>query len=711
MKKICVVIDRNVHSISREYTYLVEDSIYENLKLGSCVQVTFGRSHIIAFVTRLSSNSNSDKLKEIISVVEYDVMSDYQIDLYKKLYKKLLVSNLDLFNLFINKKVKKMLREYADLDANLIKKQLAYEISDESLITTSKQQEVLDVVKSGIIGRTDLGEKVSLSIVDTLVKKGCLSKKYIDYTYKIPYEHVIKKELELTYEQQKVFDSIYKTDKINLIHGVTGSGKTEIYLKAIKRHLDKNEQVLFLVPEITLVADFANRLKNIYGENIAYINSSITDEQMFNYYMKIKSNCIKVVIGTRSAIFMPFQNLGLVIVDEEHDVSYTSNNRVPYKIEDIIESINTRIILGSATPDIKNYTKALRGDYNLVELKTRYNKIDLPRIEVQNIKSHETIFSANTLFEIKRELDLNKKVVILYNKRGYASSIECSDCLNTYKCPNCNIGLAYYDSTRSVNCSYCNYKSTNIKCDICNCIEVNNIGIGIEKVHEYLSIMFDEDILLLDSVRAKKKRYLKKVVDKLASDEPLILLGTQIVSKGLNINNVDLVVIPNVDNAIFFNDFKAQERLFQLLVQTSGRAGRISGDGRVIIQTKYPTYKLFASVQDNNYLEFYHNEMNARKLNRVMPYYNMSQILVMHENKYVATSYLNRVREYLIEKNLIVSDVIIPYAEINYKKYKRVITIKYKREDLRALLKPVYADSISEGIEIKIDLNIDHELT
>ncbi len=520
----------------------------------------------------------------------------------------------------------------------------------------------------------------------------------------------------LTKQQDICYQKICQSTKPFLLHGVTASGKTEIYLKLIADVIEKEGQVLFLVPEKTLIMTFSARLKNIYGDNIAYVNNDTSSEQLFNYHQKIKNKTIKIVIATRSGIFLPFEQLDLIIVDEEHDQAYKNKTMPFYTIRDLVmvyyKSNQTKVVFGSATPSFESYARAKKDIYEYYYLDSRFGGVELPKIEIQEIYSHETIFSIQTLMIIKEELEKNKKVIILYNSRGHSRQVICNNCQMVYICPNCQVSMTYYKSNNKIYCNFCGYnRQFEKECMNCKSTDISFFGVGIEQVAENLEKFFPNKITLLDGKLARKKKYLHKVMNKLYSEESFILLGTQIITKGLDITDIDLVVVPNVDNAIYFSDLKAIERLYQLLVQVSGRAGRLSSKGRVIIQTTKPKYMLFNNIKNNEYESFYNNEMLRRKINRSIPYYNICQIIARHKKEQVAYNFLNNlILKIDVKDDYIISKVTKPYIAKTRNKYNYLLQIKYRKSNLAKELKKYQQSAIQQEVELIIDLKIEDNI-
>ncbi len=716
---IDIAIDHKNHNLANTFSYYVTKDQFNQLVFSSCVLVNFNNQKKIGFVVNKYIDENKKKLKTIDKVLASDLLNEKQITLAKYLYESYICSYYEILNLLIPKKLQKTLREFMLSEDVDIKTQVAYEIIEEDLNLTKRQMDIILAIKNGLITKFEIKQTlgVSDSVFKILEDREIIKRKYIPFDYTVDYDFIDKEEVILSHQQRAAYKEITLSDKPFLLHGVTGSGKTEIYIKLLKDVVMDGNQGLLLVPEKTLTIAFSARLKNIFGNKIAYITSDTSDDQLYNYYQKIKSGVIKLVIGTRSSIFMPFNNLALVVIDEEHDMAYKSNISPFYHTSDIAlyfyNNYNTRVLMGSATPSIDTYARCQKNIFDYHKLTHRFNQTNLPVIDIQKVDNHDLILTTDTLMHIKTKLNNNEKVVVLYNQKGHSKQVECNNCHHVLLCPNCNVGLRYYKSKNTLSCGFCGYKKPlPNSCPKCSDTHFKFLGVAIEKVYEYLDKYFNKKVVLLDGELAKKKRYLDDVMKRLYSDESFILLGTQIVSKGLDISDVNLVVIPNVDNALFFDDLKARERLYQLLVQVSGRAGRVSGNGHVILQTMYPNYKLFENVVDNNYEEFYRHEMKLRQHYKTMPYYNICMVKVKHTNELVAYNFLKNLLIEISNKKdeYICSQVIKPYVNMQFNKYIFTAQIKYLRSDIYSDLKPLYNKSIKEGVLLIIDTKIEDKL-
>ncbi len=720
MYLVDVIIDSKHTKLKDAYAYEVTQDQYNLLVFGSSVAIDFNHQQQFGYVIKKYQAESLDyQVKPITKIIASDLLSDIQIELVNYLMDNYYCSYHQVFNLIVTKKIRAAFKNWVSLDKLDYKKQLAYEIIDEDVKLTKRQSEVMSLIKAGINTKFDLKENlgVSDSVFDKLIENKAIVKKQISFDYLVPHDLMDKEDVALSHEQLRVYQDILKSDQPYLLHGITSSGKTEIYIKLIHKTLADGHQALFLVPEKTLTATFSARLKNIFGPKIAYVNQDTSEEQMYNYYQKLQSGAIKLVVGTRQSIFLPYKNLGLIIIDEEHSSAYKNMSQPFYNVHDIAlfyyNNYDVQVVMGSATPRVESYAKARRDIYGYGYLGYRYLNLKQPEIEIQKVDGHDLIFTPDTMMQIKKELDRDKKVVVLFNKKGHSKQVECGDCNYVFMCPNCNVGLTYYKRDNALRCSCCGFSKQMPKaCPKCQSNNFKYLGVAIEQVYEHLDKYFSGLVYQLDGDMAKSKRYLSEVMTKLYSDDKMILLGTQLVATGLDIADVDLVVVPNVDNALFFNDLKARERLYQLLVQVSGRAGRTSGKGRVIIQTMYPNYELFENVVNNDYHKFYESEMQLRKYFKITPYYNICQIIAKHENKKVCDNYLNNLKSRLSGKKeeYICAPVATPYVATQYNKHLSLLQVRYLKSDLLSDLKELCIDAHTQGIELVIDLNVEDSI-
>ena len=443
----------------------------------------------------------------------------------------------------------------------------------------------------------------------------------------------------------KVISEMFdQNKKPYMLHGVTGSGKTEVYMEIIDYALSQGLDSIVLVPEIALTPQTITRFKNRFGDIVGVFHSQLSEGQKHDVYKAIKSGNIRILIGARSALFAPFNSLGVIIIDEFHETSYKSEKNPKFSAIEVAKFIanknNISLVLGSATPSIDEYYKAKNGEYNLIEIKQRANKNPLPKIEVVDMKEelnkgNKSIFSFKLQDEIKQAIKNNHQVILFLNRRGYASFVSCRSCGYVFQCENCDISLTYHKGKNIGRCHYCGYEREIPKeCPECSSIYVKPFGVGTQKIEEELKVIFPElKVLRMDKDTTSKKGSLEEILNKFKNKEADILIGTQMLSKGLDFDNVTLVGILSADMILNFPDFKSFETTFQLITQVSGRAGRSDKEGKVVLQTYDTDHYSIRRAINYDFEGFYEDEIKIRKAFGYAPFNNMISVVVSGENE------------------------------------------------------------------------------
>ena len=459
-------------------------------------------------------------------------------------------------------------------------------------------------------------------------------------------------QLQAKYE----IDEAFKQNKNVLLHGVTSSGKTHLYLEKIEDAVAEEKNVLFLLPEISLTKQIVQRLEKKYGRQLGYYPQKLTDFERVEVWRRIKNNDIRILIGTRNALFLPYQNLGLIVVDEEHDSNYKPREISPFfNAKDAAQMLakfyDAPIILGSATPSVESFYAAKKDKLKYVYLGERFGSVKIPEFELINFKEAQDTkklagsFSLHLIDEIQKELDHKKQTMILHNRRGYANVVECETCGYVNYCSNCDVVMTYHKFSNEMKCHYCGQKASKPRtCPKCYSENLNIRGVGVEQIHEEVSKIFPEaevDRMDVDSMR--RKFAYEKLYEKIEEGETDIIVGTQMISKGLDFDNIELVAIPKADSLLYVQDFRAEERAFQLITQVSGRAGRISGSGKVLIQTYNPQHAIFQLLKNNDTPMIYEHLLTERKKFFYPPFVK----LIMIELKHRKEDKVNRASQFL----------------------------------------------------------------
>ena len=530
-------------------------------------------------------------------------------------------------------------------------------------------------------------------------------------------------DVVLNEEQQKVADIIKNGGKkFYLLKGVTGSGKTEIYINLIKEAIKNGYGSLFLVPEISLTTQMTERLEKQFSDSVAILHSKLTDAEKRKEWTYIRTGEKKIVIGARSAIFAPVQNLKYIIIDEEHENTYKQDNNPRYHTKNVaikralIEG-DVKVIFGSATPSFESYYQAEKNDIELVELKERFNNAKMPTYEIVDLNNTPENFSKELLKEMSGALGRKEQVILILNRKAFANLLKCKDCGHIPVCPNCSISLSYYKYENKLKCNYCGYeKYFNGKCDACGSEKVMQIGTGTEKIEEEIKSYFPESrIVRVDSETVKTKKDYEDIYNDFKNHKYDIMLGTQIIAKGFHFPDVTLVGIINSDIILNFPDFRAGEKTFQLLTQSSGRAGRGSKDGKVIIQTFNGENEVIQNTVTGNYEGYYRKEMELRKILNYPPFGRLIIIVVSSEEEEELEKKAKKFYNILMaglnigtnpSGNEFVSEPFkAPIYKINGR-YRYQIFIKFNRENITKV-KNVIRKAMNEYKEKKIRISVD----
>lgn len=515
--------------------------------------------------------------------------------------------------------------------------------------------------------------KTTPSTIKSLVSKGVLDEYYLQHDRMGFQGDTASSSPVLTPHQTAAFEAIntaFLDKNVCLLHGVTSSGKTEVYVKLIEAQLQQDKQVLFMVPEIGLTTQLIARLQRYFGEEVqVYHSRNSVNERVETYQHVLTQTKGKIVIGTRSAVFLPFKNLGLIIVDEEHETTYKQYDPAPrYNARDIsvllAQKFNAKVLLGSATPSLESYDNAKKEKYALVELTKRYGNVLPPAIQLVDLKQKYKRkqmtghFSDTLLQEMKTCLGEGKQVILFQNRRGYSPILECNTCGFSPQCPNCDVSLTYHKHNHSLRCHYCGYHiAMQLQCMGCGSTEISTKGFGTEQIETELKSVFkDYKIARMDLDTTRGKYACEKIISEFEQQQIDILVGTQMLAKGLDFRNVALVGIMNADTLLNYPDFRAHERCFQLLVQVSGRAGRTKEQGKVLIQSFNPNHQILQQVTTNQYAKMAEEQLYERKNFKYPPSYKLIRVVVKHKDynavneaaDWLTKAYQNAFKEYVL---------------------------------------------------------------
>ena len=492
--------------------------------------------------------------------------------------------------------------------------------------------------------------QASAAIVKGLVEKGIFEEYFIQEDRINFDKNKIENDLVLSQAQQNAFDEIsnsFEEKEVSLLHGVTSSGKTEIYTKLIENYIADGKQVLYLLPEIALTTQLVSRLAAHFGNKVAVFHSKYSNNERVEVWNNVNQNSdsTQIVIGARSALFLPFNNLGLIIVDEEHEQTFKQQDPAPrYHARDaaivLANAHQAKVLLGSATPSIETYYNASSGKFGLVTLTERFGKVQMPEIELVDLKDNyfrkkmKGHFSTTLIDEITEAFANGEQVILFQNRRGFSPVLECMTCGNVPQCPQCDVSLTYHKYKNQLRCHYCGYsmaKPTN--CHVCSSVDLETKGFGTEQIELELAELFPQkNIKRMDQDTTRGKYSFEKIIDSFKNREIDVLVGTQMLAKGLDFDNVSLVGIMNADNMLYHPDFRALERSFQMMTQVAGRSGRAEKRGKVIIQTYNPLHNIIQQVTNNDYEGMYKEQLYERKIYYYPPFYRLIKLTLKHRD-------------------------------------------------------------------------------
>ena len=650
-----VIINSNVKNLNKIFDYNVPEKLSGTICVGDRVLVAFGNKKELeeGFVIGFKEKSEY-KLKDIAGIQDSGKLTEDNIELAKLMARRYFCNISDCIKLMlppgtstkvIENRIKEKTSNFVYLKKDIIDIE---EDLENGVIKSEKQKRVLNflIQNDGIytvdlqmytdttsVVLKSLEKKDYIEIVEQSVERNPFANKQIRKT----------SNLKLTEEQQIAFDNIneaIKNDKFKeaLIYGVTGSGKTEIYLQLIGKVLEKGKSAIVLVPEISLTPQMVDRFISRFGkEEIAVLHSKLSIGERYDQWNKIKNGECKIVIGARSAIFAPVQNLGLIIIDEEHDDSYKSETNPRYNAKDLAGYIakknNIPLVLGTATPDVTTFYKAQNGQIDLLRLNKRANNSTLPNVEVVDLKwelanGNRSILSTSLYSEIEENLKRKKQTILFLNRRGYSTFVMCRECGYVVKCKNCNIAMTYHSKTNRLKCHYCGHEERDVSvCPECKSKNIKYFGTGTQKLETEINKLFPSATMIrMDIDTVTKKNSYEEILNKFKNENIDILIGTQMVVKGHHFPNVTLVGVVAADSSLYIEDYRANERTFGLLTQVAGRAGREKTPGKVIIQTYNPENFAIECSQKQNFDMFYETEIELRRQLKYPPFCDIISI-------------------------------------------------------------------------------------
>lgn len=629
-----VIVDISTNDIDRTFDYEGED-----MPLGSRVAVEFGSKRLIGFVIGKKDTSEFSNLKK----AKYldTPINPKQLELLYFMRQAYHLRYIDALRLFVPSKLREerdpeFTRAFMQIDDSRTLEELLAVVGKNA----KKQIEALKFLSAGGQFLTLMTARFGLSAVKGLREKGVVKMLAIhERTTPMNTLRRDNKQITLTPAQKNAVDRITNGKGVFLLHGVTGSGKTEVYERVIEAMLDSGKTAIMLVPEISLTPQMLGLFRARFGEGVAILHSGLNASERYDEWKRLKDGEAKIAIGARSAIFAPLENIGTIIIDEEHDASYLSESNPRYDTKSVAKFLahlwGATLVLGSATPDMESYMSANRGDYQLISLPERISGHGLPEMEIvdmtQEFRSgNHSIFSKALTDAIRDTLERGEQAMLFLNRRGFASFIKCKECGYVAKCEDCDISLTYHKQDNELKCHYCGRRYHALtKCPNCGSTEIKQGRIGTEKVVEELKAQFPSvRTLRMDNDTTKRRDGYFKILSAFGAHEADVLVGTQMIAKGHDFSNVTLVGILEADAALYFSDYRSSERTFQLITQVAGRAGRAEKQGRVILQTYAPKHYVFQFGKTYDYVGFWKKEINTRLVTKFPPYTKIVRVLL-----------------------------------------------------------------------------------
>ena len=673
-----IILNSNAKELNRVFDYNIPETMVYKAMVGSRVFVQFGKRKQLeeGFIIGIKESSEF-KLKSIEKIVNENGLTEEKVELAKWMARRYFCNISECIKLMLppgttTKIIENRIKEKNENFVTIIDEEVVESDIEEDKFKSAKQVRILKFLLDN--GETNLADLLLFTdttrdAVKALEKKNYITieKKHVErnqFFHKVERQ---SKKLEFTEKKQNTYNEISdKMDKNKyeeyLIYGVTGSGKTEIYLQLIEKALNNNKTSIMLVPEISLTPQTVDRFIARFGEeNIAVLHSKLSIGERFDQWNKIKSGQAKIVIGARYAIFAPVQNLGIIIIDEEHDSSYKSESTPRYNAKDVARYLcyesNIPLVLGSATPDTGSLYRTIKKQSVLLRLNKRANNAKLPEIEVVDLreelsKKNKSMLSEKLQESIKENLENKKQTILFLNRRGFSTFVMCRDCGYTAKCKNCDITLTYHKSTNKLKCHYCGYETKVItKCPECGSENIRYFGTGTQKLESEINTLFPEaKTIRMDVDTVTKKNSHEKILTDFKENKADILIGTQMVVKGHHFPNVTLVGVIAADGSLNMNDYRANEITFQILTQVAGRAGRGEDTGKVIIQTYNPDNFTIECVKQQNEEMFYNTEMRLRKQLKYPPFCDIIVIGVSSKDEQITMKVAQSLHKYLKDR-------------------------------------------------------------
>ncbi len=719
-----VVVDISNDAVDRVFDYLA----IEGTEVGMRVRVPFNNRSVLGYVLSLSETSAYDetKIKPIIKNLEsVPKIKREIIDLCLYLCEHFFLRMADCIKLALPSCV----RLDSEREQTIYNLTLLYDLDSAISLIGKRAKSQLSAVaflaENGECNYTKMVELFSRSAINALVEKGIVAKNPLRKMRAPSVDTINEEKKTLTASQKHAVDTIENQDKTFLLKGVTGSGKTEVYMQIIEDALKQGKTAIILVPEISLTPQMMQRFTSRFGQDVAVLHSGLSEGERFDEWDKIFNKQAHVVLGARSAIFAPVENVGVIIIDEEHDSSYISTNNPRFDAHDVAEFRarynHCPLILGSATPSIDSFKRTKEGRYTLVELKERINGREMPQIEIVDMLSevldgNTSPYSRKLMGKLTECVENKKQAILFINRRGYASFVMCRECGYRAKCDDCEVSLVYHKEDNQLKCHFCGKRYRMLtNCPNCNSTNIKYGALGTEKVCNDLAKIFkDVPIFRMDNDTTRGKNGHKNILSKFASTTPSILVGTQMIAKGHDYPNVAFVGILDADVSLYNSDYKSNERTFQLVTQVAGRAGRAESVGYVVLQTYAPKHYVYRFASNYDYNSFYEKEINLRQTTNFPPFSNILRILVSSESDERAKIVTKKLYDQTLKlkekygQNIIFLQAMPSPIKRIQTKYRYQILTRYVQDD--RITKEFFkiADVIEKDVSIFVEINPDN---
>ncbi len=655
-----VIINSDALQIDKPFTYKIKKEMKEKISIGHRVLVSFGVGHkkvegfVIELLGEVSKEESNIRYKYIAELCDNEaLLTKEDFEIVKFLRRKYMCKYIDAIRILI---------PYRIMGGNTKKTKSVVSFNKDIEKITIQQQNSLDIIKtlSGKFSKMELATKTNISIymINKLLKLGALKIDEVDISRIINKEFPIYPPKKLNEEQLNAYNKILDSNQsMFLLKGITGSGKTEVYMNLVTYMLLLEKTCLILVPEISLTPQMIERFKGRFGSDVAVFHSKLSMGERYDQWYRVKNKEVNLVVGTRSALFLPFKDLGLIIVDEEHDGSYKSDMNPKYNTIEVCKFFTKlkgcKVVLGSATPSTESFYKALIKEYELIEINNRVNNKELPKVSLVDMReelknNNKSMFSRELFSKINDRLKKKEQIILFLNRRGFSTFVSCRSCGYVFKCDNCDISMTYHSNGYLV-CHYCG-KREKIKttCPKCGSTYVKYFGTGTEKVEEAVKRYFPKaKVLRMDVDTTRKKGSYEYIYNTFKNKEADILIGTQMVTKGFDFENVTLVGVMAADITLNLPDYRSSEKTFQILTQVSGRAGRGEKPGEVIIQTYSPNNYAISLAKENNYNDFFKKEIVIRKALDYPPFSKILLINIAGENERNIDKFSKKLRKCL----------------------------------------------------------------